>query len=101
MFASAASAGGALLVVLPWSEWLLMLALVPLTSICLIRFVALLRYRIPGWRGTAFASAVLVVGVIIGSTALPSPLTRAEIQSALPGGEPSSAHPDAGRLVRT
>lgn len=101
VYAAAASAGGALLVALPWAEWLLMLALVPLTSICLIRFVSLLQERVPGWRGAAMAGAVLAVGLIGGTSALPVPLTRAEIQAALPGTPPLSAHPDAGRLVRT
>ena len=101
LFAGAASAGGTLLVALPWEEWVLILALLPLTAICVVRLLALVSERVPGLRGAALAGAILALGVIAGTNVVPIPLTRAAIQSALPGLPPPSALPDAGRLVRT
>ncbi|MEM1055906.1 MAG: hypothetical protein AAGI52_10295 [Bacteroidota bacterium] len=101
VFALAASAGGAMLVALPWTEWPLILALLPLTAICVARCLVLVRERIPGWQGVALAIVLLASGLIAGVRAVPIPLTRAQIQSAIPGGPVPSAHPNAGRLVRT
>ena len=101
VFACAASAGGTLLVALPWAEWVLIVALLPLTFICIVRFVVLLQSRVSGWRSAVLAGVVLAAGVIAGIQTVPIPLTRAEIQSALPGAPAPSAHPNAGRLVRT
>ena len=101
LFALAACAGGTLLVALPSGEWVLLLALLPLTTISLLRFLALLTGRLPGWQGLAVAAVVVVVGVAIGVRTVPVPLTRAHIQAALPGAPPPSALPNAGRLVRS
>lgn len=101
VFALAAAAGGTLLVALPLSEWVLILALVPLTSISLIRAWTLVSTSLPGWRGMALVTAAVLMAVAVGVQTVPIPLTRDHIQSALPGGPPPSAHPDAGRLVRT
>ena len=101
LFGLAACAGGTLLVALPLAEWVLLLALLPLTTIALVRFLTLLTERLPGWRGVAVAAVAVVVGVAAGVQTVPVPLTRAHIQSALPGTPPPSANPNAGRLVRT
>ena len=101
VFAGAASAGVALLIALPWSEWLLMMALAPLTSISVLRLFSLLRTRWSQGRSMAAVVAVMALAGLGGAAVLPNPLTRADIQAAIPGAPAPSAHPDAGRLVRT
>ncbi|MEL6615233.1 MAG: hypothetical protein AAFQ43_05820, partial [Bacteroidota bacterium] len=81
--------------------WILIAALVPLTLMSLVRATALVSTSLPGWRGLALIVAVVLTSMAVGIQTIPVPLTRAAIQSALPGGPAPSAHPDAGRLVRT
>lgn len=100
-FAGAASAGTGLLLALPWSEWVLMVALLPLTTICTVRFVSLARGHAPGWRIAVICGVVLATGTISVVEVLPYPLTRAAIQATVPGSPHPSVLPEAGRLVRT
>jgi len=101
VFGLAALSGGALLLALPRSEWLLMIALLPLTTISVIRYLSLLRAVSASRAVVALAALALTAGAWAGTRVLPAPLTRAAIQAAMPGPDPGSALPQAGRLVRT
>jgi hypothetical protein len=100
-FALPTVAGGILLMALPLTEWVLLLALLPLTSASFVRFVTLV--PLAGWRRPLIVTVVVCVGVVGGASFVPVPLHRGDIETALPGppAPPPSAHPNADRLVRT
>ena len=94
-----AASGIALLTALAPSEWLLGLALIPLTALAAVHFTRAVLRRLGGWRGWA-ATAVLLFGaaaLLLSQT--PRPLTR-----GLAAGEHAAPvrtiQPGAGRPVR-
>ena len=94
-----AASGIALLTALAPSEWLLGLALIPLTALAAVHFTRAVLRRLGGWRGWA-ATAVLLFGaaaLLLSQT--PRPLTR-----GLAAGERAAPvrtiQPGGGRPVR-
>ena len=104
IFFAASVAGGALLVALSAQEWLLILALAPITVLSLIRFGMLAHGWWSGWRLSLYTAALLLLGIAACLPWLPSPLDRAAILQGLRGGRPASVpdtiSPDAHTPVR-
>ncbi len=104
VFLAAAVAGGALLVRLSASEWLLMLALLPITTLSLVRFAMLAQGWWTGWRLLVFTAVALVLGILACLPWLPRSLDRGAliegIREVQPTHAPDSISPDAFSPVR-
>lgn len=104
VFLAAAVAGGALLVTLAASEWLLMLALLPITALSVVRFTMLAQGWWRGWRLVVFTAVALVVGILACLPWLPRPLDRGAIiegfRTVQPTHAPDTISPDAFSPVR-
>ena len=87
VYGAAAIAGATLLTALSGREWVLAVALVPLTTLCVLRFGGLVRTEGRLWERVALVGVVLAVGVAAALQLVPVPLTRAHLS-----GQPA-AHP--------
>ena len=104
VFLGASVAGGALLASLAVSEWVLMLALLPITALSVVRFTMLARGWWGGWRLLVFTALALTAGILLCLPLLPRPLDRGALFEGLRGAEPTHApdsiSPDAFTPVR-
>ena len=97
-FGLAAVAGGVLLVALPGSEWVMLAAVLPLTTISLVRCTALV--PLAGARRVAVVALVVTAGVVVGVQRVPVPLTRAAIVASFVGEAPAEPRPRPERSIR-
>ena len=79
VYGVACASGLALLSAIAPSEWVLGLALVPLTALNGVVFGRVVRRRLPGWRGWTATVLLLFVGAALLLSQTPRPLTRAAI----------------------
>jgi len=104
VFFAAAAAGSALLVSVSHSEWMLLLALAPITLLSVLRFTMLANGWWTGWRLPMYTVLLLLVAVAACLPFLPRPLDRGALLNGLRGGRPAfvpdSISPDALRPVR-
>ncbi|HLA63532.1 MAG TPA: hypothetical protein VK610_03845 [Rhodothermales bacterium] len=104
VFLAAAVSGGALLFALAASEWVLMLALLPITVLSVARFAMLARGWWAGWRLVVFTAVALTLGILACLPWLPRPLDRRAFIKGMQGVEPTRApdsiSPDAFSPVR-
>lgn len=104
IFLAAAIAGGAFLLVLPASEWVFALALLPITALSLLRFAMLARGWCGGWRLMVFTMALVALGVAACLPFLPAPLNRRVLLEQMapgrPSGIPDTIAPEAAFPVR-
>ncbi len=104
LFFLATAIGGALLIRSAGGTLLFALALVPVTLLSLIRFVALARKRWTSAFSTLALAAALVIGTVAGLSVLPEPnghgMFLEQIFHPEGGAMPDSIDPDAGRPVR-
>lgn len=87
VFGGATSAGIALMVALPASEWVVGLALIPLTALSAVYFSRTVLGQLGGWRGWVAVAALLLLGSALLLSRTPQPLTR----GVLIGAEPAPA----------
>lgn len=102
VFAIASAAGVTLLAALSGEEMVVAAALVPLTALSILRFEMLVRRRTTRLRSALVVMACLAVGLAVGLSTVPVPLTRAHLHGedeAAPA-NPVSIRRDAGRIVR-
>ncbi len=104
VFLAGSIAGGALLIAVSSREWLLLLALAPITVLSLLRFAMLASGWWSGWRLSVYTAALLLEGVAASTTFMPRPLDRTALLNSLTRGAPASApdtiSPDVARPVR-
>lgn len=104
LFFLATVIGGALLIRSAGGSLLLAFALLPVTLLSLIRFVALARKRWTSALSTFALALALVVGTLAGFAALPGPTDHDSLLEQIfypdHGATPDSIDPDAGRPVR-
>jgi hypothetical protein len=104
VFFAASVAGGALLVAVSSQEWLLMLALAPITVLSLLRFAMLASGWWTGWRLSVYTAVLLLAGVAACLPWMPRPLDRAALLESLlrtsPTFVPDTISPDVTRPVR-
>lgn len=94
-----AASGMTLLAALSPSEWVLGLALIPLTALSMVHFARGVLGRLPGWRGWAAMTALLLLGAALLFSQTPRPLTRGALD--LPAAAPAQTiQPGASRPVR-
>ena len=95
---------GALLVAVSSREWMLMLALAPITVLSILRFAMLANGWWAGWRLSVYTAVVLAIGITACLPWMPRPLDRAALLETIRGGAPTFApdtiSPDALRPVR-
>ncbi len=78
-FGAASIAGATLLTALAGGEWLLALALIPLTTLSILRMGGLVLPRARPWTRVALVGVVLAVGVAAALQVVPVPLTRGHL----------------------
>ena len=104
VFFTASVAGGALLIAISSREWLLLLALAPITVLSLLRFAMLASAWWSGWRLSIYTAVLLLAGVASCLPWMPRPLDRATLLESLmrgsPASIPDSISPDVSRPVR-
>ena len=102
VFGVASVAGATLLTALSGREWLLALALVPLTTLSVLRFGGLALPRARPWQRIAVVGVVLAVGVVAALQVVPVPLTRGHLSGTVETHtvERSTVRPYVGRPVR-
>jgi hypothetical protein len=104
IFFAAGVAGGTLLVAVSPREWMLMLALAPITVLSILRFAMLANGWWAGWRLSVYTAVLLALGVTACLPWMPRPLDRAALLETIRGGRPTFApdtiSPDALRPVR-
>jgi hypothetical protein len=104
IFFAGAVAGSALLVTVSPREWMLLLALGPITLLSVLRFAMLANGWWTGWRLTVYTAALLLAAVALCMPWMPRPLDRGALLEGLRGGRPTfapdSISPDALRPVR-
>ena len=77
VYGIATASGVSLMVALPAADWLLGLALIPLTVLSAIHFARVVQRWKRGWVGWAVMLALLMVGAAALLSQTPVPLTRA------------------------
>jgi hypothetical protein len=104
VFFAAGVAGGSLLVAVSPREWMLMLALAPITVLSILRFAMLANGWWAGWRLSVYTAVLLAIGITACLPWMPRPLDRAALLETIRGGRPTFApdtiSPDALRPVR-
>lgn len=98
-------AGAALLIALADGEWILALALVPITFLSLLRFSMIARQWWEGWRLPVYTCTVIAVGIVATLPMMPYPLNRTFVLEELnlintTVGRPDTIDPEAVRRVR-
>lgn len=99
LLGAGAASGIALLAALALSEWVLGLALIPLTALATIHFARAVLHRLPGWRGWAATMLLLFVGAALLLSQTPRPLTRG-VASGETVAPVQTIQPGASRPVR-
>ena len=100
VYGAASVAGAALLAALSGAEWVLALALVPLTALSVLRFWTLFAPSASARARTLAVGVVLVLGVLAALQVVPIPLTRVHLSGADAADAPPTVRPRAGRAVR-
>jgi hypothetical protein len=104
IFFVAGVSGGALLVAISAREWMLMLALAPITVLSVLRFAMLANGWWAGWRLPVYTAVLLLVGIAACLPWMPRPLDRSALLESIRGGRPTfvpdTISPDALRPVR-
>lgn len=103
LFFLAAVAGSALLIRAVDTAALMGLALVPVTALSLVRFVALARRRWGGWAPAGLAMLALLAGIGVSLLIMPDPLGQTSlVRHILDGSAPQrSIDPEARFTVRS
>lgn len=101
----AAIAGATLLIALADGEWLLALALVPITFLSLLRFSMVARQWWTGWRLPVYTCTLIALGIVLMLPLMPYPLNRTFVLEELnlidrTLGRPDTIDPEAVRPVR-
>ena len=102
LFLLAAVAGFTLVFALADREWPVVLALVPLTFVCLLRFALLARTWWTGWRLPVYTAVMLGFGIGASLPLTPSPLGRTSVLAHIKGdaSTPDTIDPEARKAVR-
>lgn len=99
LLGAGSASGIALLAALDPSEWVLGLALVPLTALTCVHFARAVLRRLGGWRGWCATVALLLLGAALLLSQTPRPLARGAVGS--PVATPAQTiQPGASRPVR-
>lgn len=101
-FSGAGIAGATLLTALSGREWMLALALVPLTTLSIVRFGGLVLPEAAAWKRIVLVGVVMTIGVVAALQVVPVPLTRGHLSGTVEMHpvERSTIRPYAGRPVR-